>query len=67
MDLTLTVSDHILAQGIKFWTSVVEDRQIEQLDQCFQIITAMEEFLMIRGYKEKEGGEKVTNVESFLC
>ena len=44
-DFTLTSSDHILAQGVKFWTSVVEDHQIEELDQCYQIITALGEFL----------------------
>ena len=44
-DFTLTASDHILAQGLKFWTSVMEDHQIEKLDQSYQIITALQEFL----------------------
>ena len=44
-DFTLTSSDHVLAQGLKFWTSVMEDHQIEELDQSYQIITALQEFL----------------------
>ena len=28
-----------------FWTSVMEDHQIEKLDQSYQIITALQEFL----------------------
>ena len=44
-EFSLSVSDHILAQGIKFWTSVVKDYQIEDLDQCYQIITALAGFL----------------------
>ena len=73
-DFTLTSSDHILAQGVKFWTSVVEDHQIEELDQCYQIITALGEFLTTLNspvYKEtldtmeNEDGEKDTNIQSF--
>ena len=44
-DFTLTSSDHVLAQGLKFWTSVMEDHQIKELDQSYQIITALQEFL----------------------
>ena len=71
MDLTLTSSDHILAQGIKFWTSVVEDHQIEELDQCYQVITALREFLTTLNctvYKETEDSmenEDGENVQTF--
>ena len=71
-DFSLTSSDHILAQGIKFWTSVVEDDQIEELDQCYQIITAIGQFLTtLNFYKEtvdtmeNDDREKLDNVQSF--
>ena len=53
-DFSLTSADHILAQGVKFWTSVVEDHQIEELDQCYQVITALGEFLRTNIFKSKD-------------
>ena len=69
-DFSLTSADHILAQGLKFWTSVVEDHQIEELDQCYQVITALGEFLTTLNFNEEsadttENEERVEDVPSF--
>ena len=64
-DLTLTSSDHILAQGIKFWTAMMEDHHIEELDQCYQIITSLREFLKTLNITEKKDGKNATNLNSF--
>ena len=64
-DLTLTSSDHILAQGIKFWTAMMEDHHIEELDQCYQIITSLREFLKTLNITEKKDRENATNLNSF--
>ena len=63
-DFTLTSSDHILAQGVKFWTSVVEDHQIEELDQCYQVITALGEFLRTNIFKSKDDEQPSSEKEN---
>ena len=55
--LVLTVSDHILALGIKFWTEAVRDHDIGQLDQCGDIISALQEFLRTLTEKSHQAGE----------
>ena len=59
----LTSSDHILAQGVKFWTSVVEDYQIEELEQCYQIITALGEFLRTNLVQSKDNDQPLSEKE----
>ena len=43
--LVLRSSDLVLAAGISFWSGVVETHRIQDIQDCYQIITALRGFL----------------------